>query len=1281
VTKFDPSLSGAASLVFTTLIPAIAMEDYTSAEPFYDGLYQQTYARSSQTYNASPNNFPTQASSGIAYFTGGTDNPDYPTTSSAYQTTCNANPYDTEGFCVPAMYASQLSSDGTTLDYSTLINAHAPISTTEDGVPVKFIYPAFGQSLAADNAGAMYISGYTWSGFPVTNGNACSVEEYTQYNPVPYCTSAVAVKLDTTKTGSSSLVYSEEFYSDTPALVATDGVGNLYWASDNCINPSAAAPLGLTTLTFNGYQSNYSAYSALAADGCNTLFKLNSTGGEVYGTLFYDPTGVDASLGMDVYGLAADSTGRVYLAGSIAPWGVTHTGLPIVNGFHSTDPNTEAGWVAVFDTTQTGAGSLVYSTVMEGISYDGFSALATNGCGSVAVTGESYSTTFPLVNPLAGIGEPGGSAGYDTSYIAAILNTHMTGTGSLTFSSTMPGSQTVQYMTLDQFGNLAATGFTGYGVNGNGVPYNYSALFPVTSNAYQTEVTRGFAAATGENPIFEVIGQAVLPGCINIAPVTLSFGDQAVNTTSTPPLQVTLTNTSPAALNIISVTPTTEFGESDNCVISSPLAVGASCNINVTFSPTAAGPQTGTLTITDSDVGSPQVIDLTGTGTAPVASLSANLNFGDQLLNTTSTPALMVTLTNTGTGNLVVSSSPPVTLGGLNPGDYGISSDGCSGATLPPAPAAGSSCTVYVTFTPATTGSLPATLTFTDNSGGMSGSTQSANLGGTGAVPVAALPPSLSFGNQFLNTTSTPAQQVTLSNTGLVPLTISNIGTTGNFNVTTGGGACSTGTPVAAGGSCYIYVTFTPASTGSNTGSLTVTDNSNAVPNSQQMTSLSGTGTVPVAGLPLSLSFGNEPLHASSTPQQVTLNNTGSAPLTISNIGASGNFSVTTGAGACSTGTPVAAGGFCYIYLIFTPQSTGSNTGTLTVTDNSGGTPGTQQMTSLSGTGTVPVAGLSPSLTFGNQTLNTTSGSLSVTLNNTGNAPLNISSIGASGSFAVSTGASACSTFTPVAVSGSCYIYLTFTPTGVGTNSGTLYVYDNSNGVNGSLQTANLSGTGIGPVAAVSTPSLPFGNQDLGTTSGAEKVTLSNTGNATLSISSIGVSGNFALTTGTGACGTSLAAGASCSIYMTFSPTSTGSLGGMLTITDNSNGVGGSQQTVSLSGTGIGRPSVAILSASPVLFGTTLTLTVTLENTGTGNGQNLDVTQVVLKTLSGTGTATLNTGLPLSLGSLAETATTPAVLSINVPAGVTKLSVTLNGTIQDVVGNTLSYSDATVVFP
>jgi len=140
---------------------------------------------------------------------------------------------------------------------------------------------------------------------------------------------------------------------------------------------------------------------------------------------------------------------------------------------------------------------------------------------------------------------------------------------------------------------------------------------------------------------------------------------------------------------------------------------------------------------------------------------------------------------------------------------------------------------------------------------------------------------------------------------------------------------------------------------------------------------------------------------------------------------------------------------------------------------------------------------------------------------------------------------------------------MTFTPTATGSRTGTLTVTDNSNGIAGSTQTFWLSGTGVAPVASgFPTGPLSFGNQLINATSTAQTVTLSNSGGGTLTVNGITGSANFALSNN---CGTSRAAGASCTISVTFRPTATGLLSGSLTITDNALD---SPQHDALSGTG-----------------------------------------------------------------------------------------------------------------
>src|SRR3989454_4452372 len=115
-------------------------------------------------------------------------------------------------------------------------------------------------------------------------------------------------------------------------------------------------------------------------------------------------------------------------------------------------------------------------------------------------------------------------------------------------------------------------------------------------------------------------------------------------------------------------------------------------------------------------------------------------------------------------------------------------------------------------------------------------------------------------------------------------------------------------------------------------------------------------------------------------------------------------------------------------------------------------------------------------------------------------------------------------------------------------------------------QAKNCSGTGGSPLASFSPTSLAFPSQTVGTASGAQAVTLSNSGSAALSITSIAVTGTNSGDFGqTNNCGSSLAAGSSCAINVTFTPTATGTRSGTLTVTDNASN---SPQTVSLTGTG-----------------------------------------------------------------------------------------------------------------
>jgi hypothetical protein len=154
------------------------------------------------------------------------------------------------------------------------------------------------------------------------------------------------------------------------------------------------------------------------------------------------------------------------------------------------------------------------------------------------------------------------------------------------------------------------------------------------------------------------------------------------------------------------------------------------------------------------------------------------------------------------------------------------------------------------------------------------------------------------------------------------------------------------GSSVAASANCTISVTFKPAASGSRTASVSITDNASGSP---QAVSLSGTGTAALASLsPTSLAFGNQAVDMTSTAQTVTLSNTGNAALSITSLALTGtNASDFAQSNTC--GSSLAAGANCTIVVMFTPSVAGTEAASLSIADNSSGSP---QTVSLSGAGT-----------------------------------------------------------------------------------------------------------------------------------------------------------------------------------------------------------------------------------------------------------------------------------------------------------------------------------------
>src|SRR5438094_1748596 len=329
----------------------------------------------------------------------------------------------------------------------------------------------------------------------------------------------------------------------------------------------------------------------------------------------------------------------------------------------------------------------------------------------------------------------------------------------------------------------------------------------------------------------------------------------------------------------------------------------------------------------------------------------------------------------------------------------------------------------------------------------------------------------------------------------------------------------------------------------------------------RQKLALSGAAAIsgPNATLsPTSLTFSTQAIGTTSAAKTVTLKNTGTAILTISSIAITGtnagNFAQTH-----TCGSSLAAGASCGISVTFRPTASGTRTAAVSISDNAAGSP---QKVTLSGIGTT--AKLSPvSLTFSTQAIGTMSGAKKVTLTNVGTTSLNITGIAITGTNAGDFSQThTCGS--SLVVGSSCSISVTFKPTASVIRTAALSISDNAAG---SPQKVTLSG--IGTTAKLSPTSLSFGVVaigTIGTLKPPKTVTLTNVGTPALSITGIAITGtNVGDFFQSHDCGSSLAAGASCTISVTFRPTAIGTRRAAVSITDSA---AGSPQKVALSGTG-----------------------------------------------------------------------------------------------------------------
>lgn len=652
------------------------------------------------------------------------------------------------------------------------------------------------------------------------------------------------------------------------------------------------------------------------------------------------------------------------------------------------------------------------------------------------------------------------------------------------------------------------------------------------------------------------------PAAISIAPLTADFATVTVGQSSAV-TTFTIANAGPGASDQVQVNLS---GNADYHVTANTcatLAAGANCTVGITYSPTAQGATTATLLA--SVTGSSATAMIKGSGGNPngLAIAPATFSFANAIIGTPGTDSDTITVTNNGsaaTAALTVQATGDAT-------QFTKSADTCNGQTV----AAGATCTLTVKFTPTTAGQKAAGYTVING-------TSSVSAGVTGlaatAAALAIAPPTQNFGSVVQGTTSST-----------VSINVANIGgsTTGAITAAVSGTdaaafaiVTNTCTTLAASATCQLTLRFTPAKLGAAAATLTVS----GTPGGSVTTSLNGTG-ITTGGLtldPTTFGFATTQVGATSSANTFTVTNSGGTaigPIVINFSGADANqFRDVGGADTCTAATLQPAGK-CTFQINFAPESVGNKSASVIVSAS-----GVSVTAALTGAGTPPpqLAITPNSQNFGSVGVGDTASPLSFTITNIGGAATSVPAITLTGTNASQFAQTNNCTAALAPLTGTCTVAVTFTPTAVGAATATI----TAAAATGGTVSASVFGQGNNPAQLSVIP----GNLAFSTTVGdptSQSFTVQNNGSTATGPIAISISGTGLGTTDfmqSGTTCTSLAAGATCSVTITYSPT-VASADAVATITATPGGT----TTVALAGTSVPRLQQIGLS-NPYDFGT-----------------------------------------------------------------------------------------------
>ena len=722
---------------------------------------------------------------------------------------------------------------------------------------------------------------------------------------------------------------------------------------------------------------------------------------------------------------------------------------PAVLNFSTTGVGQQATQTA----TLTNTGSSAVSITALSSSASEFS---TSGIALPLALGPGESAKFQVAFHSSSVGTVSGTLSATTAHGGNSGRVKLTGgsaapsqlslsTTSLKYGSVLVHGSSTQAITVENSGQneinvsqLSVSG-AGFSVSGTAVPVTIAAGQSVTFEATFAPAAAGSVKgsltitsnAQNSTASVSLSGTGVAASyTMALSPGSVSFGNVNVGSKATQTVHVSNTGNSSMTIAQVSATGT---GISVSA-LSAPATVAPSQSlpITITYAPSAAGSTAGSVTVSNTD-GVNSVAAVTGTGVQGALSVTPTaVGFGS-VATGNSSAAQAVQLKNSGTASITVSSA---TVSGA-----GFSA---SGLTFPLTLTPGQSGTLNVVYAPSAAGAAAGAISIVSSA---PNSPATVALSATGAAPSYAMslsPASVSFGS--VNTGSTAAQTVTLSNTGNSAITIAQVSATGT-GISIGGPAA--GTTIAPSGSVALKVTYSPSAAGAATGSISVR-------NSQGVTvadAVSGTGVQ--AGLsiaPASVSFGSVATGTTNS-QTIQVNNTGTATLAISQATVSGaGFSLS----GLSLPLSVAPSHSASFNVLYAPTAAGAVSGSLVIASNASSTPSS---VGLSGTGVAATNTLSvspASLSFGNVT-DGSSASQGITVTNTGNSSVAISGVSIKGTgFSILSGSGAV-TLSPNQTTA---VSVQFAPAVAGPATGTVSISSNATG---SPAGVGLAGTGVAP--------------------------------------------------------------------------------------------------------------------------------------------------------------------------------------------------------------------------